>query len=95
MAQPQQQQQQLQQQQQQQQQQQLQAPSLWDPISKAGPTPEDLQNTKELEELIRRFGAFDDEAGMAHRQLVLGKLNEIVREWIKEVRTHSRKYIRV
>jgi poly(A) polymerase len=59
--------------------------SLWEPISTAAPTAADLRNTLALEENLKPFGVFDDAESMQHRKMVLGRLNDIVRGWVKQV----------
>lgn len=53
-------------------------------ISLAFPKPEDLQRTKELEQTLKQFGAFESERELNQRMQVLGKLNVLVKSWIRD-----------
>uniref|UniRef100_A0A8C5P9Z1 polynucleotide adenylyltransferase n=1 Tax=Leptobrachium leishanense TaxID=445787 RepID=A0A8C5P9Z1_9ANUR len=53
-------------------------------ISCAGPKEIDHIYTQKLVEAMRPFGVFEDEE-LRHRMVVLGKLNEMVRDWIAEL----------
>ncbi|KFM56834.1 Poly(A) polymerase gamma, partial [Stegodyphus mimosarum] len=55
------------------------------PISTAMPRPEDIQKTKELEEVLRQYGLFESDEELAHRMEVLSKINELVKQWIREI----------
>ncbi|XP_071522219.1 poly(A) polymerase type 3 isoform X3 [Panulirus ornatus] len=54
-------------------------------ISLARPKPSDLEHTKELEEYLRDAGMFETDAELNHRFEVLGKLNNLVTQWIRDV----------
>lgn len=54
-------------------------------ISTAGPKPADLQKTSELEEALKPFDVFETEQELSHRMVILGKLYELVKKWIKDV----------
>lgn len=54
-----------------------------DPVSLAGPTPEDRRATDALEVLLRARGLYEDDAGRQLRERVLGKLNELVTAWLQ------------
>ncbi|KAJ8959393.1 hypothetical protein NQ318_022081 [Aromia moschata] len=54
-------------------------------ISAALPKPADLVKTKELEESLKPFGVFETEQELNQRMLILGKLYNLVKQWIKEV----------
>ncbi|KAJ8920017.1 hypothetical protein NQ315_006548 [Exocentrus adspersus] len=54
-------------------------------ISVAPPKPSDLAKTKELEESLKPFDVFETEQELNQRMLILGKLYNLVKEWIKEV----------
>lgn len=54
-------------------------------ISTAFPKPEDLLKTIELEKALKPFDVFESEQELNHRMLILGKLNSIVKQWIKDV----------
>ncbi|XP_035228439.1 poly(A) polymerase type 3-like, partial [Stegodyphus dumicola] len=55
------------------------------PISTAMPRPEDIQKTKELEEVLRQYGLFESDEELAHRMEVLSKINELVKLWIRDI----------
>ena len=55
------------------------------PISVAGPRPEDIKLTESLTATLQKYGVFDTEEGQAHRLLVLGKLNELMKKWMIDV----------
>jgi poly(A) polymerase len=55
------------------------------PISSAFPTELDHKLNKKLVEVLERFNLFENKEGIQLRQEVLGKLNIIVREWIRKV----------
>nr|XP_023019699.1 poly(A) polymerase type 3-like [Leptinotarsa decemlineata] len=54
-------------------------------ISTAGPKPSDLIKTKELEESLKLFDVFESEQELNQRIYILGKLYNLVKQWIKEV----------
>lgn len=54
-------------------------------ISSALPKPSDLIKTKELEESLKPFDVFESEQELNHRILILGKLYNLVKQWIKNV----------
>ncbi|XP_074036586.1 poly(A) polymerase alpha-like [Leptinotarsa decemlineata] len=54
-------------------------------ISVAGPKLSDLITTKELEESLKTFDVFESEQELNQRMHILGKLQNLVRQWIKEV----------
>lgn len=54
-------------------------------ISVAPPKPADLLKTKELEESLKPFDVFESEQELNHRMLILGKLYNLVKQWIKDV----------
>lgn len=55
------------------------------PISLALPKDADLVLTRKLTETLRPFGVFEEELELQRRILVLGKLNTLVKVWIREV----------
>ncbi|XP_040285655.1 poly(A) polymerase gamma isoform X1 [Bufo bufo] len=55
------------------------------PISWAGPKDLDHLYTQKLMEAMRPFGVFEDDEELRHRMFVLGKLNNLVKEWIAEL----------
>ncbi|XP_072171310.1 poly(A) polymerase beta-like isoform X2 [Diadema setosum] len=54
-------------------------------ISLSGPRPEDTRQTKELIEALKPHGVFENEEELNHRLVVLGKLDRIVKDWIRQV----------
>ncbi|KAI1897793.1 hypothetical protein AGOR_G00086930 [Albula goreensis] len=55
------------------------------PISLAPPKESDLLLTRRLEEALRPYGVFEEELELQRRILVLGKLNTLVKEWIRDI----------
>ncbi|XP_018411083.1 PREDICTED: poly(A) polymerase gamma [Nanorana parkeri] len=55
------------------------------PISWAGPKEIDHIYTEKLVEAMQPFGVFEDDEELSHRMFVLGKLNNLVKEWIAEL----------
>ncbi|XP_023210754.1 poly(A) polymerase beta-like [Centruroides sculpturatus] len=55
------------------------------PISTAGPKPIDIQRTKELEESLKQYGLFESDMELDHRMEVLSKINELFKQWIKDI----------
>ncbi|XP_022253955.1 poly(A) polymerase type 3-like [Limulus polyphemus] len=55
------------------------------PINTASPKPIDIQRTKELEECLKQYGLYETDEELTHRMEVLGKINKLVKDWIKEV----------
>ncbi|XP_013786442.1 poly(A) polymerase type 3-like isoform X2 [Limulus polyphemus] len=55
------------------------------PINTASPKPIEIQRTKELEESLKQYGLFETDDELTHRMEVLGKINQLVKDWIKEV----------
>ncbi|KAG5277048.1 hypothetical protein AALO_G00112930 [Alosa alosa] len=55
------------------------------PISMAQPKEADLVLTQKLTEALKPFGVFEEELELQRRILVLGKLNSLVKEWIREI----------
>ena len=60
-------------------------PGVSAPISTAQPTPEEIEETKKLEECLRSFNLFESEEEMSHRMTVLSQINTLAEEWIREV----------
>lgn len=54
-------------------------------ISLAKPKASDLEHTRELEEYLKKAGMFEEDSELNHRFEVLGKLNTLVRNWIRDV----------
>lgn len=55
------------------------------PISLSGPAAKDIILTQKLLETIEPFGVFESQAEVNKRLEVLGKLNELVVEFVKNV----------
>ncbi|KAG2457772.1 KAD7 kinase, partial [Polypterus senegalus] len=55
------------------------------PISLAPPKESDRILTQKLTEALKPYGVFEEELELQRRILVLGKLNSLVKEWIKEI----------
>eukprot|EP00054_Salpingoeca_dolichothecata_P011035 m.61342 g.61342 ORF g.61342 m.61342 type:complete len:698 (-) comp19265_c0_seq2:44-2137(-) len=55
------------------------------PISDAPPTPADIEASRVMRDALVPFNIFESEAELSHRKIVLGKMNDLVRSWIKEV----------
>nr|XP_016804070.1 poly(A) polymerase gamma isoform X7 [Pan troglodytes] len=55
------------------------------PISLASPKEIDHIYTQKLIDAMKPFGVFEDEEELNHRLVVLGKLNNLVKEWISDV----------
>ncbi|KAK1796135.1 hypothetical protein P4O66_009219 [Electrophorus voltai] len=55
------------------------------PISLVLPKESDLVLTQRLTEALKPFGVFEEELELQRRILVLGKLNTLVKEWIREI----------
>uniref|UniRef100_UPI00358EF679 poly(A) polymerase gamma isoform X2 n=1 Tax=Myxine glutinosa TaxID=7769 RepID=UPI00358EF679 len=55
------------------------------PISLAGPRQVDFDLTNQLVDTMKPFGVFEEDEELNHRMVVLGKLNNLARQWIQEV----------
>ncbi|KAF7664609.1 hypothetical protein LDENG_00171690 [Lucifuga dentata] len=55
------------------------------PISLALPKEADLVQTQKLTETLKPYGVFEEDLELQRRIMVLGKLNTLVKEWIKEI----------
>ncbi|XP_052182057.1 nuclear poly(A) polymerase 4-like [Diospyros lotus] len=55
------------------------------PISRAGPTNADLRRTRELEKFLVGAGVYESKEEDAKREQVLGRIKEIVKDWVKQV----------
>ncbi|XP_009079137.1 PREDICTED: poly(A) polymerase gamma, partial [Acanthisitta chloris] len=55
------------------------------PVSLALPNEIDHIHTQKLIEAMKPFGVFEDKEELYHRAAVLGKLNNLVKEWISEL----------
>ncbi|KAD0773936.1 hypothetical protein E3N88_43732 [Mikania micrantha] len=59
---------------------------ITDPISLGGPTEYDVIKTKELEEVfLADAGLYESHEGAILREEVLGRLDQIVKIWVKKV----------
>ncbi|NWI54207.1 PAPOG polymerase, partial [Calyptomena viridis] len=58
---------------------------LTSPISLAPPNDVDHMHTQKLIEAMKPFGVFEDKEELYQRTTVLGKLNNLVKEWISEL----------
>eukprot|EP00123_Amoebidium_parasiticum_P016641 comp23529_c0_seq2/m.39575 comp23529_c0_seq2/g.39575 ORF comp23529_c0_seq2/g.39575 comp23529_c0_seq2/m.39575 type:complete len:693 (-) comp23529_c0_seq2:599-2677(-) len=56
-----------------------------EPISQAGPTETDLILSEKLEQTLKDMDIFESEEEAMTRQEVLGKLNVMVKDWVREV----------
>lgn len=55
------------------------------PISTTGPEQKDLDQAKQLEEALRPHDVFETEEELNHRLSVLSQLNDLVKQWVKDV----------
>lgn len=55
------------------------------PISLAAPRETDCILTQKLIETLKPFGVLEEEEELQRRILILGKLNNLVKEWIREI----------
>lgn len=55
------------------------------PISVAGPQPLDLNLTKELVEALKPHGCFESPEELNQRMEVLGKLDALVKTWVRDL----------
>lgn len=55
------------------------------PISLAAPKDTDCELTQKLIETLQPFGVFEEEEELQRRILILQKLNNLVKEWIREI----------
>uniref|UniRef100_A0A2K5DHA4 polynucleotide adenylyltransferase n=1 Tax=Aotus nancymaae TaxID=37293 RepID=A0A2K5DHA4_AOTNA len=55
------------------------------PISLAAPKETDCILTQKLTETLKPLGVFEEEEELQRRILILGKLNNLVKEWIREI----------
>ncbi|XP_078591814.1 poly(A) polymerase beta-like [Branchiostoma floridae x Branchiostoma japonicum] len=60
-------------------------PGITSPISLSEPTKFDIDLNVKLVNTLKPYNVFDTEEGLTHRMVVLGKLNKLVKEWIKQV----------
>ncbi|KAF5814742.1 putative polynucleotide adenylyltransferase [Helianthus annuus] len=58
---------------------------ITEPISLGGPTEYDVIKTKELEEFLAEAGLYESQEEAIRREEVLGRLDQIVKIWVKKV----------
>lgn len=58
---------------------------ITEPISLAGPTAQDLKLNTSLEKVLYEYNLFESVEESRKREEVLGKLNVIVKEWVRQV----------
>ena len=46
---------------------------------------QELALTEQMRQQLLPYNVFDTDEGMAHRRRVLGKMNDLVRSWIRQV----------
>jgi poly(A) polymerase len=54
-------------------------------LSTAQARPQDLRLTKELEESLKPHGVFESVEEMTHRMEILSKLDNLVKQWVKDM----------
>ncbi|MCL7035602.1 hypothetical protein MKW94_000891 [Papaver nudicaule] len=64
---------------------------ITEPISLAGPSEIDVTKTQELEKFLLGVGLYECPAEAVSREEVLGRLDQIVKTWVKKV-TRNRGY---
>ncbi|KAK4767646.1 hypothetical protein SAY86_015396 [Trapa natans] len=58
---------------------------ITDPISLSGPTEYDVMKTLELEKFLQEAGLYESQEESLNREEVLGRLDQIVKMWIKSI----------
>lgn len=58
---------------------------ITEPISTAPPTEKDIKLNAALEKTLRDYNLFESAEESRKREEVLGKLNVIVKEWVRQV----------
>ncbi|KAI4319216.1 hypothetical protein MLD38_032843 [Melastoma candidum] len=58
---------------------------ITEPISLCGPTKDDLKKTQELEKFLQDAGLYESQAEAVSREEVLGRLDQIVKIWVKSI----------
>ncbi|GAV61251.1 NTP_transf_2 domain-containing protein/PAP_RNA-bind domain-containing protein/PAP_central domain-containing protein [Cephalotus follicularis] len=56
-----------------------------EPISTAGPSGADIQRSRELEKFLVDAGLYESEDEAARREVVLGRIGQIVKDWVKQL----------
>lgn len=54
-------------------------------ITLAGPKQIDIQRTTELEEALAPYGVFESDEELNHRMEVLSKINDLAKQWIRDI----------
>ncbi|XP_045811542.1 nuclear poly(A) polymerase 1-like [Trifolium pratense] len=58
---------------------------ITEPISLAGPTEEDVIKSHELEKYLQGVGLYESQQEAVCREEVLGRLDQIVKIWVKTI----------
>lgn len=58
---------------------------LFDPLSEDMPTDTELQHSEQLIEVLKGFGLYEAKEESIRRERVLGTLDMIVQNWVREV----------
>ncbi|KAK7838506.1 nuclear poly(a) polymerase 1 [Quercus suber] len=58
---------------------------MWEPISTAQPAELDMSRTRELQKFMENAGLYESGEESLKRQEVLGRLDQIVKAWVKKV----------
>ena len=56
-----------------------------DPLSTEYPTQKDKELTEKLEETLRKYNVFESDTELRHRMDVLHKINQLFKDWIKQI----------
>ncbi|XP_024545122.1 nuclear poly(A) polymerase 1 isoform X1 [Selaginella moellendorffii] len=56
-----------------------------EPISTAGPTEADFARTRDLEKVLTEAGLYESPEEAVQREEVLGRLDQLVKEWVKNI----------
>ena len=56
-----------------------------DPLSVEFPTTKDKELTEKLEETLRKYNVFESDTELRHRMDVLHKINQLFKDWIKQI----------
>ncbi|XP_037493911.1 nuclear poly(A) polymerase 1 [Jatropha curcas] len=58
---------------------------ITEPISLGGPTEYDVIKTRELEKYLQNVGLYESQEEAVSREEVLGRLDQIVKNWVKVI----------
>ncbi|KAF8022546.1 hypothetical protein BT93_F0152 [Corymbia citriodora subsp. variegata] len=58
---------------------------ITEPISLSGPTEDDVMKTRELEKFLQDAGLYESQEEAVSREEVLGRLDQIVKIWVKSI----------